>query len=186
MPTLLAGLLIPAIALAGCGAGSKRQNVTNTGATAAPRAKLTQTNPPGDIPDTQRFLTYSSPSGYRVLYPEGWSRTMRGSGVRFTWHYDGEQVSMLTGNASAHIRSTFTSVKAMRVTHARIHGNPVTLYTFTSQSRTNSVTGRSVRLESNSYVYANGTRLAVVDLWAPQGADNVDQWRKISQSFRWK
>ena len=32
--------------------------------------------------------------------------------------------------------------------------------------------------------YKNG-KLAVLTLWAPLGADNVDQWQRMSQSFKW-
>jgi hypothetical protein len=26
----------------------------------------------------------------------------------------------------------------------------------------------------------------VVTLWAPKGADNVDQWNRMSKSFQWQ
>jgi hypothetical protein len=60
------------------------------------------------------------------------------------------------------------------------------LITYTSDSATDAVTGKRIRLENNSYVFARGGKSVRVDLWAPLGADNVDQWRKISRSFAWK
>lgn len=44
-------------------------------ATTGTGAPATETNPPGDIPDTQAFVDYSSTAGYGVKVPEGWART---------------------------------------------------------------------------------------------------------------
>ncbi len=57
---------------------------------------------------------------------------------------------------------------------------------FESNSDPNSVTGKQIRLEGETYYFADGKgRLAVLTLWAPYGADNADQWNLISDSFRW-
>jgi hypothetical protein len=147
---------------------SSTSTTTNAGATAPSAAAVAaapadaQTNPPGDIPDTQAFVTYSSPEGNSVLVPEGWSRTVSGSTVTFTSHYNGE-----------------------RITVRNRGGKPIP-HSYLSSSPPDAVTGKSIRLEHNVYVYPKGSRIAVLDLWAPQGSDNVDQWKKIAQSFRWK
>ncbi|MGH7709569.1 MAG: hypothetical protein ACREM6_16885 [Vulcanimicrobiaceae bacterium] len=148
---------------------------------------VVQTNPPGDIPDTQLFVTYRSANGYSVLFPEGWSRASSGSTVTFRSNYDGEQITTRSkSDPNATVRALFPSAANMKVTHVTLHGTPATLVSFRSHSNSNAVTGRSVTLENQSFVFLHGTHEAVLSLWAPQGSDNVDQWRKISQSFHWK
>src|SRR5207237_1179867 len=43
------------------------------------------TNPPGDIPDSQAFVPFTSPSGrYSLRIPEGWARSTNADTVSFT------------------------------------------------------------------------------------------------------
>jgi hypothetical protein len=46
-----------------------------------------EVNPPGDIPDSQVFVTYASPVGFSIKVPEGWAMTERPDGARFTDKY---------------------------------------------------------------------------------------------------
>jgi len=128
----------------------------------APLAAIAQNEPnaAGDIPDTQAFVRYTAREGYSVLVPEGWSRTTQGPSTTFTSHYDG--VRIVVGPRT-------------RANHRR----------FTSESPPDPVTGKTVGLDDEVYVFVKGSRQAAVHLWAPHGADNADQWRKIAQSFRW-
>lgn len=163
VPLLAAALLCGCARSAGTASTATATSVAapaGTVAAAAPRDAAT--NPPGDIPDTQAFVTYTSPEGYSVLVPEGWSRTVSGSTATFSSHYDGERV------------------------YVRRRSGPAIPHAYVSSSPPDAVTGKSIRLEHNTYVYPHGARRAVLDLWAPQGSDNVDQWKKIAQSFRWK
>jgi hypothetical protein len=57
---------------------------------------------------------------------------------------------------------------------------------YASNSDPDPVTGKQVRLENNAYLFYNNGKLATLTLWAPQGADNVDQWQQMAQSFRWQ
>jgi hypothetical protein len=142
-------------------AASATAAATNVAQTANAQAD-TQTSPSGDIPDTQAFVRYSSPEGYSVLAPEGWSRTVSGATATFVSHYDGERIVV------------------------RRRGGPNVPHAYASSSPPDAVTGKTIKLEHNAYIYPKGAREAVLDLWAPQGSDNVDQWKKIAQSFRWK
>src|SRR5262245_41900201 len=56
-------------------------------------------NPPGDIPDTQVFIDYSSPQGFTVKVPEGWARTDRTDGANFVDKLDG--VVLMVAKAEA-------------------------------------------------------------------------------------
>ena len=64
-------------------------------------------------------------------------------------------------------------------------GNAI-LVDYTSNSEPDAVTGKQVRLENNAFIFYNNGKLATLTLWAPVGADNVDQWKRMSESFRWR
>ncbi len=52
-------------------------------------------NPPGDIPDSQVFVKYTSAQGgYQLQVPEGWARTASGMDVTFTSKLDGLSVTV--------------------------------------------------------------------------------------------
>jgi hypothetical protein len=63
---------------------------------------------------------------------------------------------------------------------------PVVQLDYTSNSEPDPVTSKQVRLENNAYLFYKNGKLATLTLWAPLGADNVDQWQQMAQSFRWQ
>ena len=63
--------------------------------------------------------------------------------------------------------------------------NPTTV-TYTTTSAPNPVTGKRVTLIVDRYELAKGGKHAVVDLGTPTGVDNVDAYRLMIQSFRWR
>ena len=36
-----------------------------------------------------------------------------------------------------------------------------------------------------TYVFYKNGKEAMLTMWAPLGADNVDQWNRMANSFRW-
>ncbi|MDB5556507.1 MAG: putative lipoprotein, partial [Rhizobium sp.] len=56
---------------------------------------------------------------------------------------------------------------------------------YTSNSEPNAVTTKQVRLENERYLYFKDGKLVSLELYAPKGADNVDQWQLMSRSFKW-
>ena len=48
------------------------------------------------------------------------------------------------------------------------------------------MTGKRVTLVVDRYYLWHGGRRAVVDLGTPQGVDNVDAYRLMIESFRWR
>ena len=156
-------------------------------------------NPPGDIPDSQVFITYHSTTGGYVLdVPEGWARSVSGTNVKFVDKYDGEQV-ILTRSTTA---PTVSSIRSEQVPalqqHSRAvkiqqvktitmpHGYVAIAVVYTANSDPNLVTGKQIRLDNTTYYYFHQGKLAALTVWAPAGADNVDQWKRISASFRWR
>src|ERR1700674_1604814 len=57
-------------------------------AAAQETAVAPEKNPPGDIPDNQVFVQYTSPLGFGIRVPEGWSRVERPDGARFSDKYN--------------------------------------------------------------------------------------------------
>ena len=154
-------------------------------------------NPPGDIPDNQVFVTYTSPAGFSLDVPEGWARTERSDGVRFTDKYNIIDVAVTAAAATPTVASASThegadlaktgrAVKIDAVRNARLASGAAILIAYSSNSHPNAVTGKSLRQEHHRYlIYRNG-KLATIDLAAPLGADNADQWKHIANSFRWR
>jgi hypothetical protein len=57
---------------------------------------------------------------------------------------------------------------------------------YSTESASNAVTGKRVRLIVDRYYQSRGGRRAIVDLGTPQGVDNVDAYRLMIESFRWR
>jgi hypothetical protein len=154
-------------------------------------------NPPGDIPDTQVFVTYRSRSGgYQLKVPEGWARRTNGNNVSFIDKLDGVEITVTAETTAptaataktkqvAELKKSGRAVKIVNVKDVQLPGGLAVLINYTSNSNPDSVTGKQIRLENSNYLYFKQGKLATLRLWAPQGADNVDQWQLISRSFRW-
>jgi hypothetical protein len=157
-----------------------------------------EVNPPGDIPDTQAFVIYrSAVGGYQLDVPEGWARAENGAAVSFIDKFNGVSVSV----ASASAVPTVASVRAGEAMRIASSGHAVTItdvseaalpigravgVRYTSNSDVNPVTNKRLRLDNETFLYFRNGREATLTLWAPQGADNVDQWNRMSRSFRWQ
>ena len=158
-------------------------------ATTAEQPLPAESNPPGDIPDTQAFVTYRAPSGYSVDAPEGWARSQRGSIVSFVNHFDGMAIAVTSRDdrgAIAAVQASALAGRGYKIEPVRLPGGPAVLISFTSNSTKDPLTGKRVRLENEDVVYERAGKTATLSLWAPLGADNVDQWKRIESSFRWR
>jgi hypothetical protein len=177
-------------------------STTTTTGTEAPissteTAVAPEVNPPGDIPDTQAFVKYSTTAGgYQLEVPEGWARTEAGGDVTFVNKFDGVSVGVTPAavaptavsaraNEAKQIQSQGKAVTISSVSDANLPGGKAVVIKYTSNSDPNPVTNKRVRLENVVYVFYKGGKEATLTVWAPQGADNVDQWNRISKSFRW-
>jgi hypothetical protein len=67
-----------------------------------------------------------------------------------------------------------------------ISGAPVWKVTYTTESAPNPVTGKRVTLLVDRYYLARNGKEAIVDLGTPKGVDNVDAYRLMIESFRWR
>jgi hypothetical protein len=155
-------------------------------------------NPAGDIPDSQVFVKYaSSQGGYEMEVPEGWARTTRGMDVTFQEKLDGLSVTVTNAagppdvesirkNQGELLKKTGRAVRIKRIQNIKLSNGPAVLMVYESNSEPDPVVNKQVRLENSSYFFYGNGKLAELRLWAPLGADNVDQWNRISNSLRWR
>jgi hypothetical protein len=206
-------LLICSVIFAGCGstpsttapvgsqpspvltgvAGNQASNTPAVQQTAAPTSDIQV----GDIPDTQAFVLYSSAAGgYALEVPEGWARTATAMDVNFIDKFDGVQITITAATSAPSVdnvraqqavtlQNNGRAVQDVQIKSIQLKNGNAILLTFTSNSDPNAVTGKQVRQLNNQYLFFKNGKLATLTLWAPLGADNVDQWVRISNSFRW-
>jgi hypothetical protein len=157
-----------------------------------------EVNPAGDIPDNQVFVAYRPPGGqFTVKVPEGWGRTARAGTVSFTDKLN--TISMETRPAPAAptvasarqaelpaIQSASRRYQPGTVTQVRRTGGGVVLVTYKADAPADPVTGKVVHDAVERYEFWRDGTEAILTLAGPVGADNVDPWRIVSDSFRWR
>src|SRR5689334_18960777 len=164
---------------------------------AAEKAVPEEKNPPGDIPDTQVFIDYASPEGFTLKVPEGWARTDRPEGTSFVDKLDGVVLTVAKASSPPTVetaRKTYVpelekaerAVKVSAIRPVKLPAGPAIRIVYTSNSEPNQVTNKQVRLENERYLYFKDGKLVTLELYAPKGADNVDQWQLMSKSLQWK
>ncbi len=205
----LAMLTALALPLAGCGGGRSDapplESATTAASTSATVATTTAGAPPlpltpeatsaatGDIPDNQVFLGFRNrAAGYAMKVPEGWAR--QGNGAQVTFHDKNNIVRIVVATGGA-VTTSAARADVSRTAGATIVGSPQTMtlagrpavkIAYRTRSAPNAVTGKRVVLVVDRYYLWHGGKRAVLDLGTPQGVDNVDAYRLMSESFRWR
>jgi hypothetical protein len=167
------------------------------GAAAPEKAVAPEHNPPGDIPDTQVFVAYASSLGFAIKVPEGWSRKEEAQAVSFADKYNTITVSLASATAKPtadsvksaevpELEKTGRAVKVTKISDVKLKSGPAVLISYTANSEPNPVTKKRIRLEHDRYLLYKDGKLAVLDMAAPLGADNVDDWSMMANSFHWK
>lgn len=163
---------------------------------AAEQAAPTEKNPPGDIPDNQVFIDYNGP-GFTMKVPEGWARADQSNGAAFNDKYNRISVSIApapSAPTAASIASTEAkalaaaghAVKVSTIKEVKLDGGKAIRLDYAANSDPNPVTNKQIRLEAvRFYLFGNG-KLLTLDMSAPNGADNVDQWNLMANSLRIK
>ena len=186
------GISSPAAAGGGDAATPSGQAAIPTESAIAP-----EQNPPGDIPDNQAFVVYSSASGgYSISVPEGWARQESGPNVAFTDKLHRISVNVncadvaptvesARAEANAPLSDTIPAFTLVDVRDVSLSSGPAILIQYQANSAPDEVTGKQIRVDVDRYeIYHDGT-LAVVSLESPAGSDNVDVSSQISGSFQW-
>lgn len=150
----------------------------------------------GDIPDNQVFLVFhDGPADYAMKYPEGWAQ--KGTGGNVTFRDKNNIVRIVVADGApptiatvkdqlAQLKASSTSFSAGQPATMTIGGAPAIKVTYQTESAPNPVTGQRVNLVVDRYYLARNSKVAVVDLGTPQGVNNVDAYRLMIESFRWK
>ena len=157
---LLLMLILMAL-LGGCGgtestSSPSASSTVPTAATAGSEQPVpTSTNAQSsDIPDTQLFVLYLSPTGgYQLEIPEGWARTISGSDVSFVSNLNAVQVTRSTastaptsssvrGNEANALQQSGRAVRDVQVKDVHLSNGTAVLMTYTANSDPNTVTGK--------------------------------------------
>jgi hypothetical protein len=202
-------LLTFGLLVAGCGGSKTAAPTTTAPAPTTPAATTTtaQSSPnalqgeaqaaaTGDIPDNQVYVVFTNTrAGYSIKYPEGWAQS--GSGNRVTI-YDknnlvrtvvqpgGEPALAQVSAELQALKATTPSLRFQPPQRVQIGGRPAIKVVYTTESAPNPVTNKRVQLTVDRYYLAQRGKRAVIDLGTPVGVDNVDGYRLMVQSFRWK
>ena len=195
----IAAACIPVILLtSACSSGTKKSPGGQSAASSnGPAAHATESAPPGDIPDNQAFVAYAAANhAFSLQVPEGWAMTSDGRAVLFTDKYNSIRIESHPAAKQLSVDSArATEVPAIKAAspgytpgdvHAvqRKSGHAV-LITYRADSAPNPVTGKVAILAVERYEFwRSGTEVALT-LSGAVGADNVDPWRKVTDSFKW-
>ena len=202
-------LLALCLLFAACGGSKTAAPTTSAAAPTTPASTATATAQPpnalqgeaqaaatGDIPDNQVYVVFSNTrAGYSIKYPEGWAQS--GSSNRVTIYDKNNLVRTVVqpggeptlAEVSAELRALKATTPSLRFQppqRVRISGRPAIKVVYITESAPNPVTNKRVELTVDRYYLAQGGKRAIIDLGTPVGVDNVDGYRLMVQSFRWR
>ncbi len=157
-----------------------------------------EVNPAGDIPDNQVFVTYAPPAArYTIRVPEGWARTETGGVITFTDNFNAidlqqrptpapPTVASVTAVDVAAIANEAADYRAGKVTAVTRKAGRAVLATYRADSPPNPVTSKTIHRDVERYAFWHNRTEVIVTLSGPVGADNVDPWRIVTDSLRWR
>ncbi|MDP9165016.1 MAG: hypothetical protein M3O32_02965 [Actinomycetota bacterium] len=153
-------------------------------------------SPAGDIPDNQAFIIYTaSDHSFTLKVPEGWAKTDVAEGVAFTDKFNAITVTSRPTVMAPTVDSVRRDLPDISkatpgyqpgdVTQVNRVGGQAILITYGADSPPNPVTGKVVKQSVERYEFYRSGHQVTVTLAAPVGADNVDPWRIVTDSFTW-
>jgi hypothetical protein len=193
----LAGVAALAVALSACGShGASPPQAARAPSTpgTSSAAAAPEVNPQGDIPDNQQYVTYAGP-GYTVKVPEGWARTTGPTTATFGDKLNSIRVATGTRATAPTAASLRAEVAALGRTAGHVTPGPVQtvhrragtaiVASYRADAPADPVTGKVVNDDIQRYEFWRAGHLVTLTLAGPHGADNVDPWRIVTDSFRW-
>jgi hypothetical protein len=163
---------------------------TNAAPSAAP-----EHNPIGDIPDTQVYVPFTASDGsFSVSVPEGWAQTADGTAVTFTDKLNTVRIDSRSAVSAPtpdsvkrdEMPSIQTTIGGFAVESIKRRGGDAVLATYQVESAPNPVTGKTGTDAFERYSFWRAGHEVILALSGPVGADNVDPWRTITDSFQWR
>lgn len=154
-------------------------------------------SPPGDIPDTQAFVEFGAPDGsYHVKVPEGWARREMATGTTFTDKLN--MIKLVTraqpsqptdasvrSSEVPYLENSLPQFHLIRITTVSRRAGHAVLIAYRSLGARDPVTDKRRTLEVDTYEFWQHGTLVEITLSSPKGADNVDPWRTVTDSFAW-
>ncbi len=203
---LTSGAIALAILAGACGTSTKSA-VPSAPTSSTSQAKATTTaggsdspevNPSGDIPDTQTYIPYTDASGsFSLSVPEGWARSEAAGVVSFTDKLNTIRIETVVAPSAPSVdsatRAELPTIQAAaanferpRVVSVDRKAGAAVLITYRADAPPNPVTAKVVHDDVERYEFwRNGTEV-ILTLSGPTGADNVDPWRIVTDSFGWR
>jgi hypothetical protein len=212
--TLAAGAAILALGAGVLGCGSSSGTSTSSGASSSGGSSTSTTantkttanavnpnapdfTPPGDIPDTQVYVSYSPPGGgYSVKVPEGWSRSSSGTAVVFTDNLNSIRLESMPVSKAPTVASakqslvpqlshTVNGFSTPKVSTVNRSAGPAVLITYFAWGKPNPVTGKKPPEAVERYLFFHKGKEVILTLSGEKNADNVDPWRTVTDSLRY-
>jgi len=178
--------------------GTKGSNAGGTTTTSTLPGKTTEVSPAGDIPDNQAYVTYAPPGqGYSVKVPEGWARSARGGATVFTDKLNSIRMERVNTPTAPTVGTVTTGevpnlvksekhFRAGKVRAVRRSAGSAVLVTYEADGAPDAVTTKVRRMAVERYEFWRNGQSVILTLSGAKGADNVDPWKIVTSSFRWK
>jgi hypothetical protein len=196
---LVAGLAAVAAlaAVAGCGSGSSTKSSSKPATTAAAKPAQKETLPPGDIPDNIAYVPFRSSAGYEIKVPESFSRSASGGATTFTDKLNSIRVESQAAKAAptaAQAKTVFVPLaqksakgfKLQKIDTVSRPGGKAVRIVYLADSAPDPVTGKTRPNAVEEYLFFKNGKLVILTLSGPKTADNVDPWKLVSSSVRYK
>jgi hypothetical protein len=152
-------------------------------------------NPVGDIPNTQVYVPFTAIDGsFTLSVPQGWTQTTAGTAVTFTDKLNTVRIDTRPAaeapTADSVKRDETSSIPmstgGFTVESVTRNAGDAVLVTYQAASAPNPVTGASGTDAVERYSFWRTDQEVILTLSGPTGADNVDPWRTITDSFHWR
>ena len=190
----IAPLIVLAL-LAACGSNTSPRAATSPGASASPQQSPDPSGTVpvgGDVPDNVVWIHYSGPV-FSIQYPEGWVRNVSPSGATATFSDKDSHVSVTVNSGTPPTTQSVTSevaaISGAKITAAArqviLPAGAAIKVSYEAMGPADPVTGKRPRLVIDRYETANSGRVAILELAAQVGIDNVDAYLAIAKSFKW-
>ena len=189
--------LIALTVLAACGSNGSPTAKTSPGATANPQQSPDPSGTVpvgGDVPDNVVWIHYSGPV-FSIQYPEGWVRNASASGATATFSDKDSHISVaiIPGSfqtpTTQSVTSEIAGISGAKVTapagQVALPAGAAIKVSYEVLGPADPVTGKRPRLVIDRYETANSGRVAILELAAQVGIDNVDAYLAIAKSFKW-
>ncbi|MCU1452314.1 MAG: hypothetical protein JWN46_460 [Acidimicrobiales bacterium] len=180
-------------------AGGSATSATPGSGSASPTTtgKTPESSPTGDIPDNAHYNDFTpAAGGFTFKYPEGWSRKdgtvtlftdkLNSIAVETSKLATAPTVASVTKTELPKVAAATTGYKAGTTRSITRPAGRVIESTYSGVSAPDPVTGKARQQSIERYVYWRAGREVVLTLTSPTGADNVDPWRKVTDSFGWR